>query len=383
MARIRTAREALLAESNEHALLDTAGIIAFFATITIVVDFAGHFSPHLVNVLNKMAKVVLVAIIAVEFSWWANFGPLAYDTDHDEEGRRIGEQQALRHHPDKNPDNVAEATAKFKLVSEAYSVLNDPAKRAAYDGGSLSGDSGAEPAFTMSMAQNLFKDVFGEDFANRLAAAAGDASSAVADTIDRVAESETFRKAKSATVLGLHKVGETVGSAPVVRNAVAAHLGSVTDHANSQVADKERSEALSRKALEHCRARLEEHKEAVTRTQGAREGRQMNWWDNMWEWVHGEQAAADRRYDREAANETKKLQTQLLWAKTEWHRAVSDLAQARRMAMEAEEKELNTMKDGVSWQDAADAGAFFVNSFFSRSSAPSGHVVKAQRRTCR
>ena len=24
-----------------------------------------------------------------------------------------------------------------------------------------SGDSGAEPAFTMSMAQNLFKDVFG------------------------------------------------------------------------------------------------------------------------------------------------------------------------------------------------------------------------------
>mmetsp|Transcript_29080 Transcript_29080/g.68535 ORF Transcript_29080/g.68535 Transcript_29080/m.68535 type:complete len:320 (-) Transcript_29080:120-1079(-) len=300
-----------------------------------------------------------------------------------DEIRRAYKQQALRHHPDKNPDNVAEATAKFKLVSEAYSVLNDPAKRAAYDGGSLSGDSGAEPAFTMSMAQNLFKDVFGEDFANRLAAAAGDASSAVADTIDRVAESETFKKAKSATVLGFHKVGETVGSAPVVRNAVAAHLGSVTDQANSQVADKERSEALSRKALEHCRARLEEHKEAVTRTQGAREGRQMNWWDNMWEWVHGEQAAADRRYDREAANETKKLQTQLLWAKTEWHRAVSDLAQARRKAIEAEEKELNTMKDGVSWQDAADAGAFFVNSFFGRSGAPSGQVVKAQRRTCR
>jgi len=64
MERIRTAREALLAESNEHALLDTAGIIAFFATITIVVDFAGHFSPHLVNVLNKMAKVISSARVA-------------------------------------------------------------------------------------------------------------------------------------------------------------------------------------------------------------------------------------------------------------------------------------------------------------------------------
>ncbi|CAE7842711.1 dnaJ [Symbiodinium necroappetens] len=345
-----------------------------------------------------------------------------------DEIRRAYKQQALRHHPDKNPDNVAEATAKFKLVSEAYSVLNDPAKRAAYDGGSLSGDSGAEPAFTMSMAQNLFKDVFGEDFANRLAAAAGDASSAVADTIDRVAESETFRKAKSATVLGLHKVGETVGSAPVVRNAVAAHLGSVTDHANSQVADKVPVVLLLRATLAladrlYGRADMPETDRRVLnawRGVGWLVALPVGWVRKtghavgfiLWGdatisgalgqacgdevsteflagslWVHGEQAAADRRYDREAANELLGLvtcsPTQLLWAKTEWHRAVSDLAQARRKAMEAEEKELNTMKDGVSWQDAADAGAFFVNSFFSRSSAPSGHVVKAQRRTCR
>jgi hypothetical protein len=27
------------------------------------------------------------------------------------------EQQALRHHPDKNPENVEEATAKFKLAT--------------------------------------------------------------------------------------------------------------------------------------------------------------------------------------------------------------------------------------------------------------------------
>ena len=39
---------------------------------------------------------------------------------------------AMQYHPDRNPDN-AEAEAKFKEVSEAYDVLKDDDKRAAYD----------------------------------------------------------------------------------------------------------------------------------------------------------------------------------------------------------------------------------------------------------
>jgi molecular chaperone DnaJ len=39
---------------------------------------------------------------------------------------------AVKYHPDKNPDNP-EAEAKFKEVSEAYEVLKDDDKRAAYD----------------------------------------------------------------------------------------------------------------------------------------------------------------------------------------------------------------------------------------------------------
>ncbi|CAK8997062.1 unnamed protein product [Durusdinium trenchii] len=58
MEDIRLAREALVSKSNEHALWDTAGIIAFFATITTVVDFAGHFSDELPKVLKKLAKVI-------------------------------------------------------------------------------------------------------------------------------------------------------------------------------------------------------------------------------------------------------------------------------------------------------------------------------------
>ncbi|XP_030574326.1 dnaJ (Hsp40) homolog, subfamily C, member 5 gamma b isoform X1 [Archocentrus centrarchus] len=39
---------------------------------------------------------------------------------------------ALRHHPDKNPDNP-EAAEKFKEINNAHSILSDPNKRAVYD----------------------------------------------------------------------------------------------------------------------------------------------------------------------------------------------------------------------------------------------------------
>jgi molecular chaperone DnaJ len=72
-------------------------------------------------------------------------------------------KQAIQHHPDKNPDDHT-AEEKFKEAAEAYSVLSDAQKRAAYDRfghqgvGAGAGGAGFSPGFTN--IEDLF-DLFG------------------------------------------------------------------------------------------------------------------------------------------------------------------------------------------------------------------------------
>ncbi len=84
-------------------------------------------------------------------------------------------KQAVRFHPDKNPGDKA-AEEKFKELSEAYEVLSDPQKRAAYDqhghaafdrraGGFGRGAGGFHDPFDIFRevfgGGNIFEDLFG------------------------------------------------------------------------------------------------------------------------------------------------------------------------------------------------------------------------------
>lgn len=82
----------------------------------------------------------------------------------DQEIKTAYRRLAMQHHPDRNPDNKEESEEKFKEITEAYSVLADAQKRAAYDRFGHAGVAGGvAPDFSSTIFSD-FEDIFGDLF---------------------------------------------------------------------------------------------------------------------------------------------------------------------------------------------------------------------------
>src|SRR6185369_11944982 len=82
----------------------------------------------------------------------------------DDEIKKAYRKLAMKHHPDRNPDNPG-AEEKFKEAKEAYEILSDGQKRAAYD---QYGHAGVDPQAGMGggfgAGAGGFSDAFGGIF---------------------------------------------------------------------------------------------------------------------------------------------------------------------------------------------------------------------------
>ncbi|KAK9821669.1 hypothetical protein WJX74_006601 [Apatococcus lobatus] len=89
--------------------------------------------PSKVQLLRGLLlAVLLTAIAAVRDSKF--YKALDVDPEADEATiKRAYRKQAVKWHPDRNPDNKEKAEKRFKEIAAAYEILSDPEKRQIYD----------------------------------------------------------------------------------------------------------------------------------------------------------------------------------------------------------------------------------------------------------
>jgi molecular chaperone DnaJ len=152
-----------------------------------------------------------------------------------DEIKRAYRKLAMQHHPDRNPGDKA-AEAKFKEINEAYDVLKDDQKRAAYDrfghaafeGGNAGGRPGGDFGFAGGFA-DIFDEMFGEFMGGRRGAQGAQRGADLRYNLE-ISLEEAFggkqasiRVASAATCESCAGTGADAGSKPTTSNTCRGH----------------------------------------------------------------------------------------------------------------------------------------------------------------
>eukprot|EP00980_Cylindrotheca_fusiformis_P004949 scaffold1051_cov119-Cylindrotheca_fusiformis.AAC.24 len=194
---------------------------------------------------------------------------------------------SLKHHPDKNPDNVEEAKAKFIVIGTAYETLSDPSKRAAYDreirrGGARAG----MPNFSSAAAGAA--GAGGASFSDSAKEQAYDKFSDFFDaTVAGMSEAELAAAMAGATMIG-SIVGSMMGSRLGGKRGAGGGsrlLGSAGSVVGSMVASEMAAtsvKALHQKSIQRIQYK-EECKRAVQRGEPMPDPPARSQWDEILE----------------------------------------------------------------------------------------------------
>ncbi|KKF93902.1 hypothetical protein CFO_g3747 [Ceratocystis platani] len=79
-------------------------------------------------------------------------------TATDDEIKKAYRRQALKHHPDKNPDNIEAATERFAEIQAAYEILSDPQERSWYDSHRMSILNDVDPS-DIGTAHDVYSNI--------------------------------------------------------------------------------------------------------------------------------------------------------------------------------------------------------------------------------
>lgn len=301
----------------------------------------------------------------------------------DAEIRKGYKEQALLHHPDKNPDRLEEATLQFKLVAEAYATLKDPQKRANYDAGgcgtmrAAAGSAAASgQTFDVNIdmhverAKDMFREVFGAEFADSLAQQVAPYAQAAGQM---VADAAPHVKAATATAVQVAAgtvalAAEAAANTEVVRGGVGAMLRWGTEEYSSAVWQAEERVVLCDQHVKAEQQVLADHKEAIRQRflQRQQEAKERSWWQSVKDFATRDRKAREENEDEQAEKQTKRLSRRIREVKLALEHSRKELQDARSAQERALLEEEEVQRNGVSLRHAVNAGSYLLSRTFQR-----------------